>query len=80
MTSQITRYWYNHDTKTIHESSCTNCLMTFDGHEKSGWERRQRENWWGPYETKGAAVDVGLSHSGEVYECGMGCHPKRINP
>ncbi len=37
---------------------------------KPGWETwGRRENWWGPYATKGAAIDAGLSAGAQVREC-----------
>ena len=68
------RYWYNRNTRRIHESSCLDCLMNYDGHEKK-WENPpgNRSHWWGPYETLGAAIDVAASTRGEVIPCGNGC-------
>ena len=72
MTNERIRYWYNRDTGVIHKSSCANCLMTYNGREKADWAGI-RANWWGPYESLGAVMDVAISTRSPFSLCGMGC-------
>ena len=68
------RYWFNRDTRLIHKSSCPNCLMSYNGHEKESWAAGGiRGNWWGPYETLGAAIDVATVSRSTVNLCARGC-------
>ena len=34
------------------------------------WDDGERANWWGPYETIGAAIDVAVASTGEAIPCG----------
>lgn len=78
------RYWFNSDRGVIHRHSCLHCRVDYDGRERSGWEgesRESRSNWWGPYRTIGAAIDVGLSTGHSVRLCRHGCGDwPQINP
>ena len=76
------RYWFNRYTGLIHKSSCANCFMTPDGYEKRSWEGGgNRANWWGPYETLGAAIDAISSTGSPVRLCRSGCGEwPQINP
>ena len=81
MTTEKIRYWFNKETRIVHKTSCPNCLMSYAGNMKqSSADWGVRENWWGPYATKGAAVDAGLTIGAAVYECAKGCGPNQINP
>ena len=72
MTTERDRYWYNRDTRVIHRHSCSNCFMTYNGHEKANWEG-VRANWWGPYQTLGGVLDVAISTGSSYSLCGNGC-------
>ena len=78
MPEELVRFWLNKENCIVHRDSCTNCMMDKQGKPKSDWVNR--DNWWGPYATKGAAIDVGLTVRNEVYECAKGCGPKQVNP
>ena len=56
--------------------------MSYDGYEKSSWEGSgNRANWWGPYETIGAAIDTVSSTGNPVHLCRRGCGEwPQINP
>ncbi len=74
MTEQRIRYWLNVGTGLIHKSSCSNCLMTHDGHRKPEWTGGSQTNWWGPYQTLGAAIDVAITTNWtSVRLCALGC-------
>ncbi len=80
-TPERIRYWFNRETGLIHKSSCTNCLMTYNGHEKNWGDVQTRSNWWGPYQTVGAALDAGLSTGHAVHLRRLGCGEwPQINP
>ena len=55
--------------------------MTYNGHEKNWGDVQTRSNWWGPYQTVGAALDAGLSTGHAVHLCRLGCGEwPQINP
>ena len=68
MPEERTRYWYNSFTLRIHKQTCGNCPMSKDGVME--WDDGARPNWWGPYETLGAAIDVAVATRGEAVLCG----------
>ena len=72
MTSERVHYWFNRDLGVIHRSSCPNCSMTYNDHEKADWGG-VRATWSGPYEAPGAAIDVAASTGYGFTICGMGC-------
>ena len=62
MTEERVHYWFNRDTRRIHKDSCDSCLMDYYGNEKDWGDLPGNRNyWWGPYVTVGAAVDAGLT-------------------
>ena len=70
MPEEPTSYWLNNEYRTVHKSICSNCGMTANGNLKLGFNR---DRWWGPYETLGAAVDASISALGSVLLCHNGC-------
>ena len=49
-------FWFNTDTGLVHTSNCGHCGMKATGFTK--WKDTNRDAWWGPYATIGAAVDA----------------------
>ena len=73
MPQELVRFWLNYDNGIVHRDTCAFCQLA---------DTENSPKWWGPYATKGAAIDAGLTIRDQVYECGAGggCGPKQVNP